>query len=193
MLRKNFWKIGFLTVTLLFCAGIVTGACNLVQTGGETESALHDYLNGFFQGFAADQSRFSVFVSSLSQNLELFGLLFLCSFFRLGIPLIGAGVFAKGFICGFTTAAFARYYGFRGLLIPAASIFSNLLFLPSMLAFSVCGIWLAAKKQKRDKNVLRSFFLLSAICLTIFCVKSFFDGYVTTTFIKLLIPFVTVV
>lgn len=193
MLRKNFWKFAFLAVAMIFCTGIVVGACYSAKTGGETDSALHEYLNGFFQGFAADQNRLSVFQNSLLRNLKLFFLLFASAFFRGGILLIGAGVFSKGFVSGFTTAAFAKYYGIRGLLIPAASMVSNLLFFPALLGFSVCGIWLAAKKQKKDKNVLRSFFLLSAICLTIFCVKSFFDGYVTTTFMKLLIPFVTVV
>ena len=182
-------RLAWILMAVCFAIGISIGAVYAVRTSGTTDKGLSEYLTGFFQNLQTEGNRFSVFCNAFFNHAKLFGFLFVCAFFRLGSIGIGAGMGVKGFSLGFTTAACVKYYGTRGLLVSASSLFANLILFPAMLFFAAYTVCFSRKKQKKDKNLLGSFFLVALICFTIFCVSAFFEGYVTTTFIKLFVPF----
>ena len=181
-------KIFFFAATACLFAGIIAGAAYMAASAGENE--LYEYLSRCFDSFSADNNRFLIFKNSFADNIRLVIIITACSFFRLGAAgSLGCCLF-KGFTSGFTTAAFVKYYGIRGLLVPISSIFSTIVFLPSLIIFCACSADFSLAGGKKDKSRLGRFLILAAICTLIFCIASFFDGYVTSTFIKLMRPFI---
>lgn len=175
----------YASVICLFL-GIVAGAVYMANSGGDSE--LYEYLSRYFESFSAEGRRFEIFKNSLSDNIKFILVITFCAFFRLGVAgTLGCCVF-KGFTSGFTTAAFVKYYGIRGLLVPLSSLLSTVIYLPVFVIFCTYSASFSLSRDK--KNMLGKFLLFVLMCFTVFSVISFFDGYVTTTFIKLLKPFV---
>lgn len=182
-------KFMIFAASICLFAGIAAGAAYMAASAGENE--LYEYLTRCFDGFSANNNRFEIFKNSLSDNLKLIVAITACSFFRLGaVGSLGCCLF-KGFTCGFTTAAFVKYYGVRGLLVPISSVFATAVFIPPLIIFCACSADFSLTCGKKDRGRLASFLTLAAICAIFFCVASFFDGYVTSTLIKLLRPFIT--
>lgn len=170
----------------VFFLGIIAGAVYMSFSDGENE--MLDYLSRCFESFSDTNNKFKIFKNSLFDNIKLLIVIFACSFFKFGWVGTYLCCLFKGFSNGFTTAAFVKYYGIRGLLVPVSSIFSTIVFLPAFIA--LCLYSAAFFNYKKDKSMLGKFLFFQLLCLAVFCAVSFFDGYVTTTFIKILKPFI---
>lgn len=183
---KHTQKIILFTSSALFFIGILVGT--LYMAFSDTDDNLYTYLSQLFISFPAAENHFTVFKSSLWENIRIFIILTVCGFFKLGAVGSFSCCAVKGFVNGFTSAAFIRYYSVRGLLVPLSSLFSTLLFVPSLILFASFSANFSFRKK--EKNTIGAFLMLSLIFLAVFCVISFIDGYVTTTFMKLFKPFI---
>lgn len=181
-------KIMLILTAVIFILGALAGVFYMAFSN--TNDDLYLYLSGFFENFSESANRFGIFKNSLADSFRISIILIICGFFKLGIIGSMGCCASKGFISGFTTAAFVRYYGARGLLVPLSSLLSTLIFIPVFLFFCTYSSCFSLKKPKRDKNSFGFFLIFALICITIFCIVSFMDGYVTTTFMKLFKPFI---
>jgi len=183
---KTEQKLLIIVLTAFIC-GIIAGALHMAFSAENTE--LYSYLNNFLNSISNTTDKFAIFKRSLSDNLKLLLIITLCGFFKFGF----AGSFfccsAKGFAIGFTTSAFLRYYGIRGLLIPLSSLLSTIIFLPIFIIFCAYSSYFSLKCKKTEKKFTAFFLIFSLICFSIFCVTSFSDAYLTTTFMKILSPY----
>ena len=169
-------------------SGAFAGALYMALSSADGE--LYSYLMRFFQSLSEGIDKFSIFKNSLRDNLGVFLFVLICGMFRFGIVGSAAACAAKGFAGGFTAAAFVRYYGAKGMLVSLASFPASLIYMPTFIAFCTFSACFSVTPHKKEKSNLGAYLLFSLICFTIFCVASFFDGYVTTTFVKLLRPFI---
>lgn len=185
---KNGTKKTLYAAVGMMAAGVTAGAFYMAYSGGGDE--LYGYLNTFFESFAEDKKYFEIFKNSMIGNIKLCLFIIVCAFFRPGAVCTLACCLFKGFASGFTTAAFVKFYGIEGLLVPLSSLFASLLYIPALLFFCAYSAVFSVSGGKRDKNAVGRFLLFSVVCFTVFCIASFFDGYVTTSFIKLLKPFI---
>lgn len=176
----------FATISCIFI-GIISGSVCMSVSSCENE--MYEYLMRCFDSFSNSGNRFDIFKNSLSGNLKLFSVITVCAFFKFGIAGSLFCCFFKGFTSGFTTAAFVKYYGINGLIVPLSSSLSALFILPVTVFFSAYSANFALKKHSKDKDELGKFLLLSLICFFIFFAASLADGYVTPVFIKLLRSF----
>lgn len=185
---KEFFKkektIAIFVVLAIFL-GTIIGAF-LAATSGLDE-VTKNFLGEIFAGFEGGD-KYLVFLNSFYDNIRVFLIVFLLSFFKFGsIGIVATGLI-KGFVSGFTTAVFVKYYSLKGLVVPLASFFSNAIFIPAFVLFLICSAKFTFLKKTKN-NVFR-FISLSVISFAIFCVSSFLDGYLGTTFMNLLKGFV---
>ena len=175
----------------LFCIGITIGAVYCTCLNTSSSLSVNNFLTNFFSSFNADIDKFSSFKNSAFNNLKFFIFIFLSSFVKPGVVFIGGCSILKGFISGFTIASFIKFYKAKGLLIYLCQLPSLLIFIPSFIFFCTYAIVFCINKHNTEKNKVKKFILLSFCCLTIFCITSFIDGYISTIFMKLLLPFIT--
>ena len=68
------------------------------------------------------------------------GIVFLMGFLRFGFIVTGAIIVRKGFIIGFTTASFIKFYGAKGMLVMLSTMPTILITIPTLLLFSAVSI-----------------------------------------------------
>ncbi len=175
-----------LIMLLIFITGIILGAFYCTLLSSQTDDSLYSYLADFFTRIKDELPYIKTLKSSLFKNIRLFLIIYISSFFRFGKPVIMSVVGTKGFVSGFASGVFIKYYGIKGMLLSLSSIFSNLLFIPAFLVLSAASGVMAAERKTTDKIKKRKYITLAICCLTIFCASSVLDCYLTTTFMKLI-------
>ena len=174
------------TMLLIFIMGIILGAIYCTFLSSQLDDSLHSYLTDFFARINDELPYAKTLKSSLFKNLRTFFIIYICSYFRLGKPIIMTAVGIKGFVSGFASGAFIKYYSVKGMLLSLSSLFSNILFIPAFLVFSAASGIIACDRKTADKIQKRKYVTLAICCLTIFCASSVLDCYLTTTFMKLI-------
>ena len=175
-----------LIMLLIFIAGTVLGAIYCTLLSSQSDDSLNSYLFDFFSRIKDELPYVRTLKSSLIKNIRIFFIIFMCSYFRFGKPVIASVVGIKGFVSGFTSGTFIKYFGIKGMLLPLSSLFSNILFIPAFLILSAKSGIMASDRREADKITKRKYLSLAICCLTIFCASSVLDSYITTTFMKLI-------
>lgn len=171
---------------LLFVIGVAAGAVYCGFLDDAQNSSISRYLTQYFDGYAQNSDYITIFKGSLWGYFKSFLVIYLCSFVRPGIVGSAGTVILKGFTSGFSTAAFVKLYGIKGLLITGTNFLPQAVYIPTILLLCAASVNLSVNTYRGDKEGRRRFNLLAICCLTIFCVTAVFDALITTTFMKLI-------
>lgn len=172
----------------IMSAGVVFGSICLMQMGAEDVTSLGEYLKNFLNASQSKINAYDVFKNAFRENLIYFAVVFFAGFFRIGLIFIAAALVRKGFIIGFTSAAFIKFYGAKGLLVTISMLPGIVLLIPAFLFLSAVSAKLSVRRIKTEKNFLIYYIFFAAVIVSIFCVSALSEGYLTTTFMKLISP-----
>lgn len=178
--KKYIW-----IMLLVFMVGVFMGSIYAAGIKGADADEIYEYLCGFFENNT--RSGGEVFLTSFLDNLKLFALIFTAGFFKIGTVFIMSAGCVEGFISGFTSASVIKSLGSRGLLLNLSSVFSVVIFVIGLLFFGAYSMEFGLSGKKREKNLKKKYIIISSIFLTIFCIASLFDGYITTIFMKFIV------
>lgn len=185
--RKNNTAFCVLAV-LLLAAGIVAGSLYLAKGSEEMAEQIKNYIGNFFANFSETRNNMAVFRNSLTSNLITLGIIFIMGFFRFGCIGTGALLIRKGFIMGFTSASFFKFYGAKGLLVMLSTMPTVLITVPALLVFSAVSINFALNRDKKEKKLIFSYIFFLIMMISIFCIASLSEGFLTTTFMNWISP-----
>ena len=184
--NKKYISQRTLLMLIIYIIGICAGAIYCTLIASQFDDSLNNYLLNFFSKIRNELPYIDTLKSSLFKNIRIFFILFISSHFRLGPFVIMSTVGTRGFVAGFTSGVFVKYYSIKGLLLSMSSLFSSLLFLPMFLFFSSASFIMATDRKTTDSLQKKKYILLAIFTLTIFCASSVIDSYITTTFMKLI-------
>lgn len=179
-------KIWFVIVSFCLSVGVVLGSVYLEKMG--QADSVKTYLGTFFTGLLQTSNNWTVFQNTLREYGILFVAVFLAGFFKPGWILTLAMVLKKGFVVGFTSASLLKSYGIKGILGIVSTMPGILIALPALIIFSAVSLNFSINPEKKEKNMLVSYLFFSILMLAIFCMASLAEGYLTTTFMKMLLP-----
>lgn len=177
----------FVASFFILVSGVILGSVYLSKLGTDSGEGIKSYLDSFIQT-GAERDCFSVFKRALKENLISLAVVFAAGFFRFGIIFTGAAVIRRGFIIGFTASSFIKFYGFKGLLIMSATMPSVLIIIPAFLIFAAVSAKFSVSKEKNQKKFIISYIFFTFFIFSIFCAAALSEGYLTTTFMKLIFP-----
>lgn len=169
----------------LFAVGISVGAIYAGNLGNDTSETLRAYLSEYFANGARPNKE--IFIGSLYDNLKIFAVIFIAGFFKAGIAADLGISLVEGFISGFGSGTLIKLLGFKGFLLGASSIASSIIFVPALVIYGAYSVRFGLQMRKNEYGAKKEYFIFSALALTIFCVGALFDGYITTTFMKLIV------
>lgn len=178
----------YVFAVILLAAGIAAGSLYLARGSDEMAEQIKNYIGGFFANFSETRNNIAVFRNSLTANLITLGIIFVMGFFRLGCIGTGALLVRKGFIMGFTAASFFKFYGGRGLLVMLSTMPTVLITVPALLIFSAVSVNFGINKEKKEKKLFFSYIFFLILMLSIFCIASLAEGFLTTTFMNWISP-----
>jgi len=192
--RENKWQ--YLLIVVIFLAGIVVGD---FKAGGLANGVkehllglIDDYLKG---GTAAGAAKPVILWNSfLNQAKSIIAIWFL-GLTIIGMPLILAIVFLKGFSLGFTVCFLVSERAASGVLISILSILpQNLIYIPLLIVWSVVGInfsiYITRSRAGGGVPLSRGFIgytLLLLISLVIVLVGALIEAYLSPLFLGLFI------
>lgn len=184
---KRHKRVGFLLMFILgiFILGTVMGSSYAVGLGDAESTEIYDYLCSFFENSV--RSNKEIFFASLFDNIKIFSVIFMAGFFKLGTVMTTGVVCMEGFISGFTHGTLIKLMGWKGFLLGASGLFSILVFVSNLVFYSAFSVNFAISGQKTDIISKKRYMIISAVALTIFCIASVFDGYITTIFMNLVV------
>ncbi len=187
--NKNYIFQKTLLMLVIYIIGISLGAIYCTLIASQFDDSLYAYLLNFFTKINDELPYLDTLKSSVLKNIRLFFILFISSYFRLGFISIMATVGIRGFVVGFSSGIFIKYYSIKGLLLCLSSLIPSLLFLPCFLFFASSSFIMCADRKMSDNIKKRKYVLLAICTLTIFCASSLLDSVITTTFMKLISPY----
>lgn len=179
-------RVWFVIASFFLVAGVVLGSVYLEKMG-QAES-VKTYLGTFFSGLLQSSNNWTVFQNTLREYGILFVVIFLAGFLKPGWVLTLAMVLKKGFVVGFTSASLLKSYGIKGILGIVSTMPGILIAMPALIIFSAVSLNFSVCPEKKEKNMLISYLFFSFLILAIFCIASLAEGYLTTTFMKMILP-----
>lgn len=183
--NRRYTKKWIYILLVFFIIGICAGSVYAALLNVEFDLEINSYFYDYFNNIKLSDNRTLVLKNSLVSNIKTVVLIFLVAFLKPGILVILATVGLKGFICGFTAATFVKHYSVYGMLLTSSSIVSDFIYFPFFIYYCSKAVSFCINRQKTEKSKIKEFLMLSICCLTIFCITSFVDAFITTTFMKL--------
>lgn len=192
-LRRNAGVYFFLTV--LFGMGVAFGSLAVGALDGTQRLELTHYLDFFFhvlQDPPENWSPTAVVKQALSGNLRTAALIFLLGLSIVGVPLVPAIIFLRGFIVGFAVGFLMVSRGTGGVLISLLAILpQNILIVPALIVLSAAALGFAARVVNRRRSLSRPLWQIVAVysctaaaCLILLVVASLVEGYVAPFFLR---------
>lgn len=183
-------QIFYIAAFVFVAAGVVCGALyyvNKCMDSGDIKNYMGSYVTFLQNGVDSK----SVMLRSMKLNALTAGILIFGATFRVGIVLIVYEVLRRGFISGFTAAAFIGTYGGKGIVMSLCMMTQAVLLIPAMCAFASLNGALSLRKLTVEKNFIIFYIIFLLIIVTIFCGSSVCEGYLTTIFMRIAAKSVT--
>lgn len=187
-MEKSYKYITVFYIILFVAAalGAGLGALYYVNKFAQGDDIIN-YLDGFAKTMQKGVDGGSIALRSIKNSLVIIGIFAICSFFRLGmIPVIALAA-RQGFVIGFANAVFIGSYGNQGLLIALSRLPENSLYFAAVLITGAAVCAAALLRPEKNKSFLKIFLVFLFFSVSTFCASAFVEGYLTTTFMKMLL------
>lgn len=186
----------YILITSFFVSGIVAGS---IATGLISDSQLDSILN-YFNGFISNVNNIhinpaSVFYASAANNLKIALIIILFGLTIIGMPVILAMIFFRGFILGFTVGFIINHLGVEGVFFTLLSILpQNLIIIPSMLSIGVTGVAFSLQIIKLRRRattdsygqLLGGYVISNCVFSLMLVIGGLIEGYISPVFIKMM-------
>lgn len=190
-ISANRWQ--YMLITLLFAAGLIIGNYKVPGLEGGVRNHLLDLLDKYLQADrkGSMNGEILLFYAFLNQSKSIIGIWFL-GLTVIGMPLILAVVFFKGFSLGFTIGFLVQEKAGAGILIAILSILpQNLVYIPLLIIWSVVGVkfsvFIATGRQSRVESLGRAlvtYTLLMVVFLLMVLIGAFIEAYFSPWFLQ---------
>lgn len=182
-------------LTVLFGMGVGFGALAVGALDANQRLELTHYLDYFFHSLQEPSELLSpaaVVKQAISGNLRTAGLIFLLGLTVVGVPLVPAIVFLRGFIVGFAVGFLLVSRGMGGLLVGVLAILpQNIIIIPSFIILSASALSFAAGVVKRRPAVrppwksITGYSVTAGLCFLLLIFASLVEGYIAPFFLRL--------
>lgn len=183
--KKGKGNFTYVLLFLTLAVGTAVGCIYLNHRWNNMGEGIKEYLSSLIETAKAGEDGRGIFKSSLISNLITLGIMFVMGFFRFGAVGTGIVIVRRGFVTGFTSASLIRAYGMKGILIMLTLMPTALIYIPALLIFGAASVTYSLKDDKFQKKIIFSYIFFTVFMISIFCVASLSEGFLTTTFMKL--------
>ena len=177
-------KKTFIILISFFIIGIFVGVTLLNNLSSNLKQEVDSYIESVINLLKENNeiNMFGMFLISIKENI-----LFILLIWFLGLTIIGGyfiylTVLYKGFLLGYTAAAFIATLGIKTgtLVIIVSLLMQNLVFIPAMLLISENGIKLCKGIHKKCLNLKEEFIrhnIIMLITIMLILLASFIEVY----------------
>lgn len=190
---RQYWPV-YLAVFLIFGLGVTAGAVAARNLGSEQANELNHYLDRFLQqvdGLEVDQP--AAVKDAVANNILIVLAIYLLGLTVIGIPVMLALVFTRGFALGFASGFLTQDRALMGVVLVLAAIFpQNLFFVPALIIGGVSSLSFALLLARRFQDsyikVWPSFLGYTGLMLLVLAaavIAGLIEVYLTPLLVKL--------
>lgn len=191
-IKNNRWQ--YLVISLVFLLGMVMGANKVDGLEGGVRDHLAQLIDNYLQaGRDAPQYGGSVLWAAMKTQAQTVLAIWFLGLTVIGVPLILAVVFLRGYALGFTLGFLVQQKGGAGIVMSIMTIVpQNLVYIPLLVIWSVIALNLSAYLVGRNYSrplgsSLLNYCLLMALFLAAFGAGTFIEAYLSPWFLSLLL------
>lgn len=190
-------KVNIFILSMLLL-GVIAGAIYANIIGLNDRNLVIDKIKVFIDNINHNSlDTLMVFKNSIGINLGYIIVIWILGMSLIGIVLNILLLFMKGFVFGFSMAAFIITYGIKGMALSFLYlIFGQILNIISILLLSIYSLLFSSKliqviisRQGNEKisSFLKNYFLILILCIVIALISSVCETFLLPSLIKLVI------
>ena len=187
-------------VIFFLCLGITVGSLAACNMKGQQVAAIQELLEYFLKQVGTlTFSSIDLIKISVFNDILLIVIIYLLGLTVIGIPIMLALIFGRGFILGFTISFLLKEKAFQGILLASAAILpQNLLYLPALVAGGATSLSFTMVLLKRNfgtsTRIWPVFLRYNGLMLTILTIamgSSLIEAYITPFLTKFAVRLIT--
>ncbi len=193
-ISENRWQ--YFLITLIFLTGVFVGDYKALGLAGGVRSHLIGLIDNYLKGgVSADLDKQVILINSFLNQAKSIVAVWFLGLTIIGMPIILAVVFLKGFSLGFTISFLVQEKAVSGVLISFLSILpQNLVYIPLLIIWSVVGINFSVyiARGRIGSGIplgkgLISYSILMLVFLLIVVVGALIEAYLSPWFLGLFV------
>ncbi|MEW6242772.1 MAG: stage II sporulation protein M [Bacillota bacterium] len=189
----------YIFILMVFIIGIVLGAMAMKSLDYGQKAELFSYVSLFVRGLVEGTGVKSPGFGQVAlSHVKTSALLWVLGLSVVGMPVVAAVIFMRGFILGFTVGFLAMEMGWRGMLFAAVSVFpQNILAVPVALAaatWSVSFSWFLVRRRRSPDPLLPEIFRYTVLCAmaaAVLLVAGMVETYISPALMKLVSGYIS--
>jgi stage II sporulation protein M len=192
-IRNNRWQ--YLVISLVFFIGLGMGTQKVAGLEGGVRDYLGEMIDNYLQeGQEAPIYGVSIFLAAAATQGKTVLAIWFLGLTIIGVPLILAVVFLRGYALGFTIGFLVHQKGGAGIIMSILSILpQNIVYIPFLIIWSVIAVNFSAYLVGRNPGgvslgkTLVNYSLLLAVFLVMFMTGAFVEAYLSPWFLSLIL------
>ena len=192
-IRNNRWQ--YLVISLVFLIGLGMGTQKVAGLEGGVRDYLGELIDNYLQeGQEAPIYGVSIFLAAAATQGKTVLAIWFLGLTIIGVPLILAVVFLRGYALGFTIGFLVHQKGGAGIIMSVLSILpQNIVYIPFLIIWSVIAVNFSAYLVGRNPGgvslgkALVNYSLLLAVFLAMFMTGAFIEAYLSPWFLSLIL------
>ncbi|MDD3267891.1 MAG: stage II sporulation protein M [Syntrophomonadaceae bacterium] len=186
----------YFLISIIFLLGVVIGNYKVTGLEGEVTNYLLSLIDNYLQGgVAGNLDGNSILLGAFFNQARIVAAIWFLGLTVIGLPLILAVVFLRGFSLGFTVGFLYQEKAMTGILISLISVLpQNLVYIPFLIMWAVIALNFSIFIVKgRNTNVmllgtgLMSYSILMLVFLLLFLLGAFIEAYLSPWLLTLFI------
>lgn len=174
----------------MYAIGVIFGSLGVIFLDGYQTKDLAFFVDHIYKGNLGTNNTATMVAAGIS-NLKIIAVVWVLGLTVIGIPLIAAVVFTRGFALGFTSAFLIKLKGLAGVVTVFLAIFPpNLVAIPLIILASASGIVFSLcilKRWRNGSSIKKDFFAFTVSMLIIAGLNGgvgMFQSYLTPLIVK---------
>ena len=192
-IQNNRWQ--YLVISLVFFIGVGMGTQKVAGLEGGVRDYLGEMIDNYLQeGQEAPIYGVSIFLAAAATQGKTVLAIWFLGLTIIGVPLILAVVFLRGYALGFTIGFLVHQKGGAGIIMSILSILpQNIVYIPFLIIWSVIAVNFSAYLVGRNPGgvslgkALVNYSLLLAVFLAMFMTGAFIEAYLSPWFLSLIL------
>ncbi len=185
----------YILVLLMFLIGLIMGNYQVPGLDGGVKNQLSGIIDSYLrEGMDGSLGGHTILVSAFNKQLQAIMMLWFLGLTVIGLPLVLAVIWLRGFALGFTVSFLLHDRAGAGILITLLSVLpQNLIYIPFFLAWSVVAINFSVYIMGGRNNgvplgrAVLGYTSLMLVYLLIMLAGAFVEAYLSPWFLSLIL------
>lgn len=183
----------YISLIIVLLISLVFGIFFITILTTEDKTLLKSHINTYFDTIKSGSTSLNLYNNLVSNNIGIF-ILWILGFSIIGLPLIIAILFYKGFSLSFTITSLIYNFRLDGIFFSFIYVFPHLIlnllfyFIVTYYSFKMCInlIWIISGKSKFNFRTLKKYLFILVISLFFISLSSLYETYILPYLIKII-------